>query len=334
LNTAREPKPSWSEVPAALREKIAGLVGEPIAKGEIVYGGFGPTATFALTTTSGAKHFVKGTHPGNTKEGHIAVLRECRGLTNYPELAAFGPRYLGMAEEDGWTLAVLEFAARGKAVPPWSAADAQRAIEHVAAFHGATPARVATELRDIMSSDLLAKGSNWHSLNDARVRGSFVQLFAEPDSAERWLRAHLNTLIGLKAQVPGGPRSWVHMDIRSDNFVFADDGRLLLVDWPVLSYGPRLLDIAFFLPSLEGEGGPACADGLSRYAAAAGLTFAAADLAIATATVAGFFAARAGEPEIAALPRLRWIQKLQLFPALGWMCDQLGIEHPPAPRQA
>jgi hypothetical protein len=332
LSFPREPKPSWDEVPAALREKIASLVGEPIAAGDIVYGGYGPTATFALTTASGAKHFVKGTHPGNTKEGHVAVLRECRGLTNYPELAAFGPRYLGMVESNGWTLAVLEFAARGKAVPPWSEADAQRAIEHIAAFHNEAPGRVATELRDILSSDLMAKGSNWQSLNDARMREGFVQLFADPDAAERWLRTHLDTLIALKAQVPGGPRSWVHMDIRSDNFVFADDGRLLLVDWPVLSYGPRLLDIGFFLPSLQGEGGPACADGLRRYQAAAGVTFAADDIAIATATIAGFFAARAGEPEIAALPRLRWIQKLQLFPALGWMCDCLGIDKPPVPK--
>ena len=42
------------------------------------------------------------------------------------------------------------------------------------------------------------------------------------------------------------------------------------------------------------------------------------DVAVTVATVAGFFAARAWQPKIPALPRLRWVQKLQLFPSLTW----------------
>jgi aminoglycoside phosphotransferase (APT) family kinase protein len=318
-------------VPSALRDRVADIVGAPIAHGEIVYGGFGPTGTFAVTTASGTKYFVKGTHPGNTKEGHAAVLRECEILSRYSEIAAFGPRYHGLATDEGWTLAVLEFAKRELAVPPWTDVAARRAIELIAAFHDATPDRAANDLHDVLASDVLAKAHNWHSLNDARIRAEFVELFVDQAAAHHWLTAHVDRLITLQKTVPGGPRSWVHMDIRSDNFVFSEDGRLLLVDWPVLSYGPRLLDIAFFLPSLEGEGGPSCSDGLQLYEKAAGLTFAPEDVAISTAMV-GFFAARAGEPEIAALPRLRWVQKLQLFPALNWMSDRLGIDRLPVPR--
>jgi hypothetical protein len=93
-----------------------------------------------------------------------------------------------------------------------------------------------------------------------------------------------------------------------------------------------LLDIAFFLPSLAGQGGPSCADGLNLYERAAGATFAPEDIAIAAVIVSGFFAARAGEPDIPGLPRLRWVQKLQLFPALAWACQCLDLAPVPVPR--
>jgi len=329
----REPKPDWRDVPATLRTKIAAIIGEPVVAGETVWGGFGPTAAFALTTASGARHFCKGTHPGNTKEGHAAVIRESQNLEHFPELGRFGPAYRGHVDGDGWHLVVLAFAPRAADVPPWTPQRARQAIGHIAGFHAATPVRAADVLRDRSASDLLAQAQNWHSLREADARARFSALFADPAAAAAWLDAHLGRFAALKehASALGGPTGWMHMDIRSDNLIFADDGALL-VDWPVLSYGPQLLDIAFFLPSLEGEGGPACGEGLRAYEQAAGAAFAPDDVAAAAAIVAGFFAARAGEPEIPGLPRLRWVQKMQLFPALAWLSDCLGIAPPPVPR--
>ncbi|MEJ1967909.1 MAG: aminoglycoside phosphotransferase family protein [Rhizomicrobium sp.] len=329
----REPKPDWRDVPPALREKIAAIAGEPIVEAATVWGGFGPAATFALTTTSGARHFCKGTHPGNTPAGHAAMLRECRNLASFPELARFGPAWRGMAQEGDWHLAVLEFVDRVEEIPPWTSQAVRRAIDLIAAFHAATPDRAAQALAEGTASDLIAQTQNWHSLRDAAVRQGFLALFGDPQAAALWLEPQLDRLIALKdrAAALGGPRGWMHMDIRSDNLVFAGDG-LLLVDWPVLSYGPQLLDIAFFLPSLAGESGPSCAEGLKLYERATGFRFADEDIAVAAAAVAGFFAARAGTAEIPALPRLRWIQKLQLFPALDWLSACLGIEFPPLPR--
>ena len=71
---------------------------------------------------------------------------------------------------------------------------------------------------------------------------------------------------------------------------------------------------------------------IELYERAAGITFTPDDVAVAATIVAGFFAARAGEPDIPVLPRLRWIQKLQLFPALDWLSDVLLIERPPLPK--
>lgn len=331
----REPKPDWAEVPEVLRAKIVTTIGEPVVRGETVWGGFGPTASFALTTASGARFFCKGTHPGNTREGHAAVLREVENLKAFPELTGFGATLRGFVEGDGWHLMILDHVPRGTSVPPWTPDAIAQVMRLVADFHRATPERAETLLHDRWASDLIAKAQNWHTLRDnVDARDGFIALFEDSANASHWLDSHLDRLVTLKDRGPeiGGPRGWAHMDIRSDNIIFAADGGLLLIDWPVLSYGPQLLDIAFFLPSLAGQGGPSCADALRLYERAAGVTFAPDDVTIAAAVVAGFFAARAGEPEIPALPRLRWIQKLQLFPALDWLCACLRDHGPPVHR--
>ena len=331
MPTERAPKPAWTDVPEALRAQIGATCGGPIISAETVWGGFGPTASFALTTASGAAFFCKGTHPGNTKEGHAAVLREVENLRAFPELTTFGAPLRGLIEGEGWHLMVLDHVPRALDVPPWTNDAADQVMMLIADFHRGTPARAEAVLHDRWASDLIAKAQNWHTLRDKPdVRDGFVSLFEDQQAAGRWLDANLDRLVALKERGShiGGPRGWAHMDIRSDNLIFARD-RVLLIDWPVLSYGPQLLDIAFFLPSLAGQGGPSCADGLDLYRRAAGVAFTPEDIVVAASVVAGFFAARAGEPKIAALPRLRWIQKLQLFPALDWLSDCLGIERPP-----
>jgi len=53
---------------------------------------------------------------------------------------------------------------------------------------------------------------------------------------------------------------------------------------------------------------------------------------VTVATVAGFFAARAGQPNIPGLPRQRWVQKVQLFPSLAWLSVLVKIVPAPAPK--
>ena len=332
--TARAPKPAWADVPEALREKLSLLLGEPIADGEIVWGGYGPSATFVLTTPSGRRVFCKGTHPGQTELGHRALLSERLKYEGLPELAQFGPAYLGGADHESWHMALLEFVAPGHAVPPWTDETAEQALRLLVAFHAAAPERAAHELEPFAKSVAATNRQSWRSLqSDAPSRARFAALFEDEGLAQRWFDRHIETVTGLEAQAAAtaGPQSWLHMDIRSDNLVFARDGRLFLVDWPMLVFGPVIIDIAGFLPSVEGEGGPGCADMLRRYETLAGKAFDPSDVAKAVAYVSGYFAARAGEAAIAGLPRLRWIQKLQLFPALRWLCELAGIEAPPVP---
>ena len=334
--TAREPKPVWAEVPDALKEKLARLAGEKIADGEIAWGGYAPSATFTLTTASGRRLFCKGAHPGQTEMGHKALLSERRKYERFPELARFGPAYLGGADHENWHMALLDHVPRGRSVPPWSDATTGQALQLLADFHAAAPERAAHELRPF--GEALAKmhrQGGWESLrDDAAAQARFLALFDDVAAARHWFDRNIARIAACDADAAatGGPQSWLHLDIRSDNLIFAADGRLVLVDWPELAHGAVLFDVAAFLPSLEGEGGPRCADALRRYEALSGHAFDAADVARAVANVSGYFAARAGEDTIAGLPRLRWIQKVQLFPALRWLAERLALDAPPMPR--
>ncbi len=337
--SVREPKPAWSAVPAELIDALARLAGATFVDAAIAWGGYGPSATFILTTADNRKLFCKGTHPGFTAMGTKAFFTELSYYESLPELAEFGPTFRGAAHHQDWHLLMLDYVARTREVPPWTSDAVQAALSMLARFHARTPARafeilpVVEKRAETMSFASLYKGeSGWKSLVDPLRRAQFIELCADPEAAASWLVAHLADFVALeeKASHIGGPRSWIHHDVRSDNLLFHDSGEPLLVDFPFLAIGPALMDVVCFLPSLAGEGGPSPAEALRLYERMSGHRFDAQDVAVTIATVAGFFAARAGQPELPGLPRLRWVQKLQLFPSLEWLSHSMAIEPPPA----
>lgn len=334
----RESKPDWSEVPAELKTALQDVVGAPITGATIAWGGYGPSATFILETADGRKLFCKGTHPGFTREGKEAFHTELSYYLAIPELAQFGPAFRGAVHHEEWHLMVLDYVERAMEVPPWTESSVRGAIAMLARFHANPPAR-ADEVLPIAEAQaefmaLYRPENGWKLLAEPTHCDGFTALFGDRIAAERWLAAHLDEFIALEGRASqlGGPRSWVHHDFRSDNLLFCGREEPLLIDFPFLAFGPTLMDVAFFLPSLAGEEGPSPQEGLRLYENASGRRFDTASTIAAVATVAGFFAVRAGQPDIPGLPRLRWVQKLQLFPCLTWLSGLTGIEDPPIPK--
>jgi hypothetical protein len=335
----RENKPSWNDVPEAIRDEVARVVSDSIVEAETVWGGFGPSATFALRGKSGRRYFCKGAHPGQTNIGNDAARRERQNFEDFPELAEFCARYLGSAEHGDWLMLVLDHVPKTMNVPPWSRPAFDAAIKALANFHRASPARAVDRLQPAKQDQLInlfRQEMGWAALAAHEApRENFLGLFENRDEARTWFDRAIEVLVSCekRAYDLGGPECWMHQDIRSDNLLFCKEPLPKIVDWPYLAFGPALMDVAFFLPSVAGEGGPAPATGLRLYEQMNGTTFAANDVASAAAAVSGFFAARAGEPDIPQLPRLRWVQRLQLYPALAWTTSLLGIDMP-QPRQA
>ncbi len=338
VEARRESKPVWSDVPRPAKDQLERIVGSRIVDANIAWGGYGPSATFILLTAQGRKFFCKGTHPGFTDLGKAAFHSELAYYSSIPELAEFGPAFRGAAHHEAWHLLVLDYVQRAIEVPPWTVEAFRGAITMLARFHTRTPAH-ATELLPVAEDQtdfmgLYHAATGWKSLTNSVRRAEFLALFSDPDVAARWLGEHFDDFVALEAQASriGGPRSWVHHDVRSDNLLFSSADKPMLVDFPFLAHGPTLMDMVSFLPSVAGEGGPDPADGLHMYEEVREYHFDLRDLAVTVATVAGFFAARAGQPDIPGLPRLRWVQKLQLFPSLNWLCRLMELNPPPAAR--
>ena len=165
----------------------------------------------------------------------------------------------------------------------------------------------------------------------------FLSLFVDGPAARRWFDRSLPRLIELQSAAgellqpaPERATSLIHLDLRSDNLLFRPDGAPVLLDWSYVTAGPVVLDTVFFAPSVEGEGGPATNETVALFERALGLRFPRRDRQIALAFAAGYFADKAWLPHPPGLPRLRWIQRLQLAVCLGWAVELIGLAEAPA----
>jgi aminoglycoside phosphotransferase (APT) family kinase protein len=128
--------------------------------------------------------------------------------------------------------------------------------------------------------------------------------------------ASLPALIEAAAAAPIAGDALVHLDVRSDNVCFSRRG-VVVIDWPEAAIANPALDVAFWLPSLEADGGPRPDDVLPNTAELA-------------AWVAGFFFSRAAAPPIVDAPYVRPLQLAQSRSALPWAARQLALS-PPRP---
>lgn len=260
-------------------------------------GGYTPAERWIVELADGRSVFVKAA----VNELTAGWLRREHRL--YAALRApYMPAMLGWADADDVPVLVLEDLSTCFWPPPWTderVASALQALRLVAAT------QPPEWLPRSVDSHWLNRG--WQSIADdpAPLLGTGVVSAA-------WLESSLPRLVEASVACPLDGEDLCHFDVRSDNMCFRPDGSALLVDWNLAEAGNGRLDIAFWLPSLEKEGGPPPEAVL-------------ADAGPEAAVVSGFFAARAGLPPIPDAPGVRPFQLSQLRYALPWACRALGL---------
>lgn len=339
---ARESKPSWSDLPPAVVAAVERALGAGVAGAEIAWGGYSPSASFHLTLADGRLVFVKGAHPGQTREGRLSLAQEIESYRALPVLEGLAPDYLGTIEAEAWTFLILEAIEGAQKALPWSPAKLERLALALAAFYERARDLARTwERPDAYRSltvDLTDEDSGWIALGRSRdAQEGFLSLLVDRVAGRRWLDRSLPRLIELQSAAsellqpdPARATSLIHLDLRSDNLLFRPDGAPVLLDWSYVTTGPVVLDTVFFAPSVEGEGGPTASETVALFERALGLRFPRRDQQIALAFAAGYFADKAWFPAPPGLPRLRWIQRLQLAVCLGWASDLIGLPEAPA----
>lgn len=324
----RETKPAWHLVPGELKAAVARQLGSPVVRARRTYGGYGPSATFALALSDGRRAFFKGTYP--LPEGSRVQWVLDREEVVYRRLGRvirpWAPDYLGSVRRNGWHGLLLEFVS-GVPVVPWTRRRAESALRSYAAFHASTIGRpMPTWLSRTQHRDF---AKHWRRiLGDQAAVGRLAALAEErSDEARHWLRAYGSALRAAETSLARAtePYALLHFDTRSDNLRL-EGTTLRILDWPFASVGPAEFDLAAFAQSIEAEGGPPSEAAIGWYESVLPIRR---DVLVGSAVgIAGYFADRAPRPALPGLPRLRTVQRRQLKASLRWAARLLDLPAP------
>lgn len=288
-----------SSIPGELARRIERLVGARVESYRRVEGGYTPALRLVCGTAGGRLFAKVGTTPGTCESlrREIHVYRRLRG--------DFMPRLLAADDEEPEPILVIEDLSSHHWPPPWDGRQIELTLAQIDAMHG-TRATLETYAQVHRAIE-----EGWREV--ARDPAPFLAL-GMADAG--WLESALAALIQFEESCPTAGDSLTHFDLRSDN-ICLKAGRAVFVDWNGACLSNPRLDLGFWLPSLAYESGVEPEKILP-------------DAPEVAALVSGYFAARAGLPEISDAPRVRAVQRRQLATALPWAVRALGLPPPTA----
>lgn len=277
-----------------LASRLHRLIGAKVESYQPVQGGYTP-ALRLLCKSATARFFVKvGATPLTTQflRREIHCYNAFRG-DFMPHLIAY--------EDDAFApILILEDLSAHHWPPPWDERRVALVLTQIDALHS-TAVALETFAEVYGTPD-----SHW------RAVAADPEPFLTLGLADRqWLDGALPLLIQYEDGCRTEGTHLTHLDLRSDNMCISAK-KAIFVDWNLACLSNPKLDLGFWLPSLEYEGGPGPESILP-------------DAPEVAAWVSGFFAARAGLPAIPDAPRVRVVQRQQLTTALAWAARALEL---------
>lgn len=289
---------------ANVRRALKRLRSEPVAWQAVTTGGHTPARRWVVMLANGSTAFVKVA----TDELTAAWIRDEHLAYSMLRGAPYMAGYIGFSDDGVHPVLALEDLSSCAWPPPW---DRER-VDAVVACLSAVASTPPPEGLPRAGDDHLGLREGWAEV--ARAPEGFLALgLCSPG----WLDAHLPALSESAQGAELEGESLLHFDVRSDNLCFRADGSVVLVDWNWTSVGDPAIDAAFWLPSLEAEGGPAPEEVLPRVSP--GLV----------ACWAGFLCSHAARPPISTALEVRGVQLRQARSALPWAARVLGLPVPP-----
>ncbi len=280
---------------------IRALHAEPVAWKEVTRQGQTNAAHWVVELPDEGRAFVKVARNDDTaswiRDEHVFYARS-RG-------ASFLPRMLGWDDDGERPALALEDLSDAGWPPPWTRSRVDAVLACLAEIAGSEP---PPDLPQAAQSQFDFRG--WLEIEDDPAPFLALEL-----CSDAWLEHALPTLRFATEIARLDGDALLHFDVRSDNICIRD-GRAILIDWNFACVGNPLADVAFWLPSLHAEGGPAPEDVVPEGAA---------ELA---ALVAGFFGAHAAREPIPEAPHVRPLQLQQARAALPWAARALDLPPP------
>ena len=282
---------------AELLARVEAMLGARVARQRAVSGGYTPALRLVCETSEGSVFVKAGVTPLTAE----FIRREVSVYERIDE--PFMPRFLAASVEGDVPVLIIEDLSDCAWPPPWDMPRVDAVVRSIHRMHERPTTLESFE-------QVLGKfDSQWQ-----RVASDPKPFLALGIADDAWLERALPALIAAEAQCSTTGESLCHFDLRSDNMCFRGAAPIL-IDWNFACRGNPSLDLGFMLPSLAWEGGPQPEAILPN----------ACDVA---ALVSGFFAARAGLPDVVDAPFVRRVQREQLAAALPWACRSIGLALP------
>ncbi|MER5430432.1 phosphotransferase [Streptomyces sp. NPDC002588] len=305
----------WEDLPGAVRDGVADLLGAPVTHAATQPGGFSPGVAARLRTAAGHRAFVKAVSAETNPDSPGLHRAEARNAAALPP-AVPAPRLLGTYDDGTWVALVFEDVPGRQPHVPWRERELRRVLDAVAELsRSLTPAPIAAPP---VAESLADAFVGWERLRAPEA----AELRARLDP---WTRAHVTELAGLAAgwaEAAAGD-TLAHGDLRADNMLLTgDDGDgVVFVDWPHALLAAPWFDLLVMLPCVRAQGGPDpeeafTAHPLGREADPHAVT-------VALAALTGYFVEHALRPDPPGLPTLRAFQRAQGEAGLAWLRRRL-----------
>jgi hypothetical protein len=294
----------WQHLPPALRDLVEQRCGSPVVRAHSQRSGFTPGFASVLECEDGSRHFVKAASLVAQRpfaEAYREEARKARALRDH--VAA--TRLLWVHDADGWVALGFEHVEARPPHRPWTERDVAACLDALAASARAlTPPTPGLELEDAVDDF-----AGWPALWE-RARTTYVLPRGEEAAA----------LAARYADVVRGD-TVVHGDVRDDNLLLTDDGRVLLCDWNWPVRGAAWLDSLFLLIGPRGDGLDV-EQLLATHPTFAGLDPESVDVVLALLTA--YFLVHSDQPVPSSSPYLREHQLWQGEACWEWLCERRG----------
>jgi hypothetical protein len=316
----RRRRPTWPELPGAVRTAIEGKLGATVDRWRSCDGGYSPGLASVLETVNGPA-FVKATGPQNDYSRQLYRQEAQRAAALPRTVPAPAFRWVveveaGQNGVDGTWVAIASDAVPGRAPrTPWVPEDLDALISLARRIAGhAIPAGALPEAAEELATASWAKLASEGAVNS--------RLY------DPWVRTNLDRLLALAAPVAeavAGP-FLVHGDLRGDNALIIEDSSggltAVAVDWPYAFRGAAFIDAVAMLPSVQIGGGPAPEEVLARLPLPSGSDADAVTCYLAHLT--GYFVHASLRPPPQGIPHVRAFQRAQGEACIGWLRRRLG----------
>ena len=220
-------------MPAPVRARAEQIIGGGrVVEARSQPGGFSAGSADRVRTESGRRAFVKAVTPALNQRSAELARQEMRITAALPEHAPV-PRMLGGFDTGEWVVLILEEIAGAHPRTPWVDVEIDAAV---AALRELADALTPAPLTDLPTTfeQLADDFCGWDKIAEA-----------PPPGLDRWAADHLPELRRAAARglaALRGGETLTHCDIRDDNLLVREDGRVVVVDWPWGAVGPDWLD--------------------------------------------------------------------------------------------